>query len=187
MQLVKHDVEVRLASSAHMYQHSVAAALTDSDVQAPSRPHALTPSRPHALTPSRPHALTPSHPHTLTPSHPHTLTPSHPHTLTPSHPHTLTPSRPHAHNLATNLFKKVLIQGCMCPVQCNELQTSTTICVWRWDFRRSAWRRAVRVLLHTSRQYLVVSKYKTKDKKRREMKQDIKRNEEEKEKYRIQL
>ena len=69
MQLAKHDVEVRLASSAHMYQQSVgtnvAAAVTDSDVQVLSRPHALTPSRPHALTPSRPHALTPSRPQPL--------------------------------------------------------------------------------------------------------------------------
>ena len=76
MQLAKHDVEVRLASSAHMYQQSVgpnvAAAVTNSDVKCY---RALTPSRPHALT----------------------------------------PSRPHAHNLSTNLFKKVLIQGCMCP------------------------------------------------------------------------
>ena len=119
MQLAKHDVEVRLASSAHVYQQSVgpnvAAAVTDSDVQVLSRPHALTPSRPHALT----------------------------------------PSRPHAHNHSTNLFKKVLTQGCMCPNQCNELQISTTLCVWGWKHRRSVWRRGGRVLLHTSRQYLV--------------------------------
>ena len=56
MQLAKHDAEVRLASSAHMYQRSVdpnvAAAVTYSDVHVLSRPHALTPSRPHILTPS---------------------------------------------------------------------------------------------------------------------------------------
>ena len=55
--------------------------------------------------------------HALTPSRPHALTPSRPHALTPSRPHALTPSRPRAHNHSTNLFKKVLTQGCMCPNQ----------------------------------------------------------------------
>ena len=104
MQLAKHDVEVRLTSSAHIYQQgvdpNVAAAVTDSDVNVLSRPHALTPSRPHALTPSRPHALT------------------------PSRPHALTPSRPHALNHSTNLFKNVLTQGCMCPNQCTKHRCS---------------------------------------------------------------
>ena len=120
MQLAKHDAEVRLTSSAHMYQQgvdpNVVAAVTDSNLHVLSRPHALTPSRPHALTPSRPHALTPSRPHALTPSRPHTLTPSHPHTLQKC----LDTRAPFNHS--TNLFKNAY--KCMCPNQCTKHRCS---------------------------------------------------------------
>ena len=137
MQLAKHDVEVRLASSAHIY------------ISAKRRPERSRSS--HRLGCSS----------------------------------ALTPSRPHTNNHSTNLFKKVLTQGCTCPNQYNELQISTIICVWGWEHRRSAWRRGGRVLLHTSKHLVHQNKKQKKikkNKKRREMKEE----KEEKEEYRMQ-